>query len=48
VEPIIRVGIFPEHALFIALAAVFATLFSGIYPAWKAGKVVPVESIKLV
>ena len=25
-----------------------ASLLSGLYPAWKAGRVVPVESIRLV
>jgi ABC-type lipoprotein release transport system permease subunit len=48
IEPIMYVGIFPEHAVAIALAALAATLFSGLYPAWRAGRVVPVESIKLV
>lgn len=48
VEPIMRVGIFPENAALILLAAVAATLISGLYPAWKAGRVEPVESIKLV
>jgi ABC-type lipoprotein release transport system permease subunit len=47
-DPVLRVGIFPEHLLAIALAAVAATLLSGLYPAWKAGRVAPVESIKLV
>ena len=28
--------------------AVLATLLSGIYPAWSAGRVVPVEAIRLV
>ena len=48
VEPVMRVGIFWEHALAIGLAAVIATLVSGLYPAWRAGRVAPVESIKLV
>jgi ABC-type lipoprotein release transport system permease subunit len=44
----IRVGIFPEHAALIAVFAILATLLSGVYPAWKAGHVEPVETIKLV
>ena len=44
----IRVGIFPESAAIIAIAAVIATLLSGIYPAWKAGHVEPVKAIKIV
>jgi len=43
-----RVGIFPVHAVVIAVAAVVATLLAGLYPAWKAGRVNPVETIKLV
>lgn len=44
----IRVGIFLESAIIIVVAAVLAVLASGIYPAWKAGHVEPVEAIKLV
>lgn len=47
-DPIIRVGIFPEHLLVIVAAMVVATLAAGLYPAWKAGRVEPVESIRLV
>ncbi len=43
-----RVGIFPMHAVVIAVAALIATLLAGLYPAWKAGRVDPVETIKLV
>ncbi len=48
VSPILRVGIFPEHAILIAVAVFVATMLSGLYPAWRAGRVVPVETIKLV
>jgi ABC-type lipoprotein release transport system permease subunit len=47
-DPVIRVGIFPEHLLVIIAAMVIATLAAGLYPAWKAGRVEPVESIRLV
>lgn len=47
-DPIIYVDIFPEKLIVIAAVAVFATLLAGLYPAWRAGRVVPVESIKLV
>jgi ABC-type lipoprotein release transport system permease subunit len=43
-----RVGIFPENAAVIAFAAVLAIVLSGLYPAWKAGHVEPVETIRLV
>ncbi len=45
---VMRVGIYPENAILIATASLLATLASGLYPAWKAGRVVPVESIRLV
>ena len=48
VSPIMRVGIFPEHAVWIAIAVFTATMLSGLYPAWRAGRVVPVETIKIV
>lgn len=46
-DPIMHIGIFPENALYIALAVVLATVLAGVYPAWRAGRVNPVESINL-
>jgi ABC-type lipoprotein release transport system permease subunit len=43
-----KAGIYPESLAFIIVAAVTAVLLSGLYPAWKAGRVEPVETIKLV
>jgi ABC-type lipoprotein release transport system permease subunit len=48
VPSVFKVEIFPVNAVFIAVAALFATLLAGIYPAWKAGRVAPVETIRLV
>jgi ABC-type lipoprotein release transport system permease subunit len=48
VSPVFKVEIFPENAVFIGVAALVATLLAGIYPAWKAGRVAPVETIRLV
>jgi ABC-type lipoprotein release transport system permease subunit len=48
VTTVMRVGIYPENAAIIAAAALLATLLSGLYPAWKAGRVEPVDSIRLV
>lgn len=45
---VMRVGIFPEHAAMIAAAAVLAIVLSGLYPAWKAGHIDPIETIRLV
>ncbi len=47
-DPILRIGIFPENAVAIAVAIVAATMLAGIYPAWRAGRVDPVQSINLV
>jgi ABC-type lipoprotein release transport system permease subunit len=47
-EPVMRAAIYPENAAIIACLALLATLLSGLYPAWRAGRVVPVETIKLV
>ncbi len=44
----LHVGIYPESLTVILVCIVVATLAAGIYPAWKAGRVPPVESIKLV
>ncbi|MBI5497573.1 MAG: ABC transporter permease [Deltaproteobacteria bacterium] len=45
---VMHVGIYPDHAAVIAVSAVVATLLAGLYPAWRAGRVEPVEAIKLV
>lgn len=44
---VMRVGIFPENAAIIVIAAMVAIILSGLYPAWKAGRVEPVETIRL-
>jgi ABC-type lipoprotein release transport system permease subunit len=45
---VMRVAIYPEHFAWILVAATAATLLAGVYPAWRAGRVDPVESIRLV
>lgn len=45
---VMKIGIYPESAVVIVLSILFATLAAGLYPAWKAGRVAPVDSIKLV
>jgi ABC-type lipoprotein release transport system permease subunit len=47
-DPIIKIGLYPESGIAIAAVVLLATLLSGIYPALRAGNVAPVESIKLV
>ena len=47
-DPILHVSIFPENLIIIISAAMIATLLSGLYPALRAGRVNPVETIRLV
>ena len=47
-SPILKVGIYRESVVLIAVSAFMAVLLSGIYPAWKAGHADPVETIRLV
>ncbi len=48
ISTIMKVEIFPVNAVFIAVAALLATVAAGIYPAWKAGQIAPAETIRLV
>ncbi|MXX73528.1 MAG: ABC transporter permease [Gemmatimonadetes bacterium] len=43
----LRFGIYPENAVRIVALAFVAVVLAGIYPAWRAGRVEPVESIRL-
>lgn len=43
----IRFGIYPENTVRIVVLAFIAVVLAGIYPAWRAGRVEPVESIRL-
>ncbi len=44
----LHIGIFPENVAIIAAFVVAATLAAGLYPAWRAGRVSPVDAIRLV
>ena len=48
ISPILHVWIYPENLALIAGAVLLATLLAGVYPAWRAGRIAPVESIRLV
>jgi len=48
VDPVIKIRLFKESVAAILLAVFTLTMVSGLYPAWRAGRVVPVESIKAI
>ncbi len=48
VMPVMHVDIYPDHLAAIVCAALLATLAAGLIPAWSAGRVAPVESIRIV
>ena len=43
----LKFGIYPENAVRIVALAFAAVVLAGIYPAWRAGRVKPVESIRI-
>ncbi len=47
-DPVMYVGIYPERLFVIAAVVLAVTILAGAYPAWRAGRVHPVEAIKLV
>jgi len=48
VDPLFKIRLYKESIIAI-LAGVFSlTLLSGIYPAWRAGRIPPVESLKVI
>lgn len=48
VSTVMRAAIYGDHLVAILLAALLATLLSGLLPAFSAGRVAPVESIRIV
>jgi len=45
---VVKATVYPDHAVIIAIAIIGVTLLSGLYPAWRAARVQPVDAIKLV
>ncbi|MFC1494146.1 ABC transporter permease [Thermodesulfobacteriota bacterium] len=48
VDPVMRILLYKESAVAIILGVFALTLVSGLYPAWRAGRVPPIESLKTI
>jgi len=48
VDPVLKFRLFRESALAIVVAIFTLTMASGLYPAWRAGRITPVESLKVL
>ena len=48
IDPVMRILIYRESAVAIILGVFTLTLVSGLYPAWRAGRVPPIESLKTI
>jgi len=46
IDPVVKIRLFRESAAWILTGLFTLTILSGIYPAWRAGHVPPVESLK--
>ena len=48
VDPVLKVRLFRESAVMILCGVFGLTILAGLYPAWKAGRENPVDSIKTI
>jgi len=46
VDPLIRIRLYKESIIAILSGVFILTLLAGLYPAWRAGRIPPVESLK--
>ncbi|MDH5508878.1 MAG: FtsX-like permease family protein [Nitrospinota bacterium] len=48
VDPIMKIRLFKESAIAILIGVFGLTILAGLYPAWRAGRQAPVESLKTI
>jgi ABC-type lipoprotein release transport system permease subunit len=48
IDPLMKIRLFKESSAAIMAGVFTLTILSGIYPAWHAGRVPPVESLKTI
>ena len=46
VDPLLKIRLFRESIITILTGVFTLTILSGLYPAWRAGRMPPVESLK--
>jgi ABC-type antimicrobial peptide transport system permease subunit len=46
VDPLFKIRLYKESIIAILIGVFGLTLVSGLYPAWRAGRIPPVESLK--
>ncbi len=46
IDPVIKIRLYKESIMGILSGVFSLTLLSGVYPAWRAGRIPPVESLK--
>lgn len=48
IDPVMKIKLFKESAIGILVVVFSLTIVSGLYPAWRAGRIPPVESLKVM
>ena len=48
VDPIVRIKLYTKSTLLILSAVFGLAILSGIYPAWRAGRIPPIESLRTI
>jgi ABC-type lipoprotein release transport system permease subunit len=48
IDPLIKIRLYKESVIAILTGVFILTLLSGLYPAWRAGRIPPVESLKIM